>query len=497
MISYEINRLLKFALDHELISQRDKIYCANLLLDVLQLSQYEEEEVSEVLNRADDILDAMLDYAITNKLIEDTITQRDLFDTRIMNCIMPRPSVISDKFWDYYKISPQKATDYYYNLSIASNYIRKSRVEKDMKWVAMSKYGELEISINLSKPEKDPKEIAKAKLVKATTYPKCAICKENEGFAGNLKLAARESHRLIPLQLSKEDWYLQYSPYVYYNEHCIILNSEHKDMIIDRKGFANLLEFLDYFPHYFIGSNADLPIVGGSILTHDHYQGGCYTMPIMKAKVIKRYELNKYPDVEIEHIYWPLTTLRITAKNKDTLIDCSDHILNKWRNYSDESLQIYATSSGERHNTITPIARKKDDLYELNLVLRNNKTSVDYPLGIFHPHQEVHHIKKENIGVIEVAGLAILPARLKDELQIIRKELNGDTFSKEEGLLIDKHKDWIKELKEKRSKDMSTDLMDFLKAEIAIRFQKVLEDCGVFKFNEEGVLGLERFIEIL
>lgn len=495
MIIHEINRLLEFGEYHHLIEKRDRVYCANLLLDVFQLSQFEEEDIKEELDRADDILDAMLAYAVENKLVEDTFTQKDLFDTRIMNCIMPRPSAVNEQFWTLYKQSSKCAMDYFYDLSILSNYVRKTRVEKDMKWKASSKYGELDITINLSKPEKDPKEIAMAKMIKASAYPKCAICKENEGFAGNIKQAARQNHRLIAITLNKENWFVQYSPYVYYNEHCIILNSEHKEMRIDHKAFSNLLEFLDMFPHYFVGSNADLPIVGGSILTHDHYQGGCYHMPLERAEVLKEYTLKQFPKIKLFHLNWPLSSIRLQGEDAKALALCADHILKTWQTYSDESVGIIAHSD-QPHNTITPLARKKNGCYELDLVLRNNRTSEEHPLGIFHPHSDVHHIKKENIGVIEVAGFAILPARLKNELELIKKSMNNESLTQDESESIAKHEEWIAYLKDKRNMSDEDD-MEFLKNEISIKFEKVLEDCGVFKMGEEGTLAFERFMKIL
>ncbi|MEG0359306.1 MAG: UDP-glucose--hexose-1-phosphate uridylyltransferase [Anaerorhabdus sp.] len=495
MVLHEINRLLKFALDHKLIGKRDYFYCANLLLDVFQLSQFEEEKIEEELNRADDILEAMLAYAVEHTLIEDSITERDLFDTRIMNCIMPSPTQVSDTFWNLYKTSKKDATDYYYDLSNISNYVRTSRVEKDQKWKAKSKYGELDITINLSKPEKDPREIAKIRNTSVSTYPKCPICKENEGFAGDYKHNARQTLRLIPLRLHEEDWFLQYSPYVYYNEHCIILNAAHIPMKIDEKTFSNLLEFLDLFPHYFIGSNADLPIVGGSILSHDHYQGGCYQMPMERASVINEYSLDKFPNVRLAHLNWPLSTIRLHGEKASDVISLATHILTQWKAYSDETSNIMACTCTQMHNTITPIARKKNGLYELDLVLRNNRTSEEHPFGIFHPHEDVHHIKKENIGLIEVAGIAVLPARLKDELQVIQKCLCGAEINETEAKSIEKHDDWITYLKSKYKDEK--DYQQILEYEIAQKFEKVLEDCGVFKLDKEGIKAFERFMTTL
>ena len=423
MINHEINRLLNFGLQQGLIHEEDKTYASNMLLGLLKVDEFELEEINETLATSTPILENILDYAVSKNMIEDTVTERDLLDTNIMNCLMPRPSEVIGTFKKIYEESPEKATDYYYNLSIASNYIRKDRIDKNMVWKAPTEYGDLDITVNLSKPEKDPKEIAKAKSFKSTSYPKCLLCRENEGFYGHMNHPARQTHRIIPMNLGSEKYFMQYSPYTYYNEHCIIFNSEHIPMKINRKAFANLLNFVDVLPHYFAGSNADLPIVGGSILSHDHYQGGRYTFAMEQAPVEKTYTVNGYEGITVGRVKWPMSVIRISGNNKEKLVDLGEHILNLWREYSDESVDILCRTNDEPHNTITPIARKRNGKYELDLVLRNNRTSDEYPLGIFHPHNEVHHIKKENIGLIEVMGLAVLPARLKEELKLLKDAL--------------------------------------------------------------------------
>ena len=435
----------------------------------------------------------MLDHAVTKGLIEDNTTSRDLFDTKIMNCIMPRPHTVNEKFKQKYMVSPKVATDYYYKLSIASNYIRKSRTDKNIIWKKYVKYGNIEISINLSKPEKDPKEIAKAKLIKSSGYPKCLLCKENVGFSGDLNRAARQTHRIIPIELATGNYYLQYSPYVYYNEHCIVFNEEHNPMVINENTFKNLFSFLDIFPHYMIGSNADLPIVGGSILSHDHYQGGNYEFPIQGAEVLKTLISDKYPSTLIEVVKWPLSTVRLTSENKEELVALSVKMLDCWRHYNAPVLDIISHTGDIPHNTITPIARRKGDKYQIDLVLRNNRTSTKYPDGIFHPHQESHHIKKENIGLIEVMGLAILPARLKGELKLL-----SDCLLKkakiEEYPELDKHHSWYQQLLAQHE-FTETNIDEILKEAVAIKFVNVLEDAGVFKMDDYGIDALTSFVE--
>ncbi len=498
MINYEINRLINFAMQQRLIKEDDIIYSTNMILGVLKLNEFDPKEVNEILETPTPILENILDYAANQNLIANTVTERDLFDTLIMNCVMPRPSEIIDKFNELYKISRKKATEYYYNLSIASNYIRKDRIDKNIVWKTATEYGDLDITINLSKPEKDPRDIAKAKLIKSSSYPKCLLCKENEGFYGTINHPARQTHRIIPLDFSKgQKYFLQYSPYTYYNEHCIILNDEHVPMRICRDTFKNLLIFTDILPHYFAGSNADLPIVGGSILSHDHYQGGNYTFAMEKAPIEKKYTIPDYEDIEVGRVKWPMSVVRISGNDKNKLLDLADHILSSWRNYSDESVNIINHTKDEPHNTITPIARKKDNKYELDLVLRNNRTSPENPLGIFHPHNEVHHIKKENIGLIEVMGLAVLPARLKEELNILKKYLITNTADISNDEIVSKHSDWYMYLIGKYLTISHETVDDVLRQEVGLKFLEVLSHSGVFKRDEVGSVAFDKFINIL
>ena len=395
----------------------------------------------------------------------------------------------TDNVLEKYGENPKAATDYFYKLSQDSNYIRRYRVKKDQKWTVDSEYGKIDITINLSKPEKDPKAIAAAKLAKQSGYPKCLLCKENEGYAGRVNHPARQNHRIIPVTINHSDWFFQYSPYVYYNEHCIVFNSEHTPMKMDRSTFEHLFAFIDKFPHYMIGSNADLPIVGGSILSHDHYQGGRHHFPMEDAKVVKSYT---YKDVQVDMLYWPLSTLRLTSESKENILDLATKIFETWCTYSDESLDIIANEDGVRHNTVTPIVRKKDGKYQMDVVLRNNRTTEEYPLGIFHPHSEHHHIKKENIGLIEVMGLAILPARLKTELEQIKLCLSGkadfDSYPE-----LEKHKDWYEHLKTCSYTNVDT----FMEMEVTKKFVSVLENAGVYKMDDEGMDGFSRFVKTL
>lgn len=491
-MDYEISRLICFALERHMIEDEDIDYSVNLLLDLLQLDHIYLEKIDEHILECTSILESMLDYAVSKNIIENQITARDLFDTRIMNCIMPRPSEVCHKFREKYKISPQAATDYYYHLSIASQYIRKSRTDKNIRFQQYYKYGLMEITINLSKPEKDPKEIAKAKSIKASGYPQCLLCKENVGFSGDWQRAARQTHRIIPVTLEGNQYYLQYSPYVYYNEHCIVFNEKHTPMVINHQTFTHLLAFVDQFPHYMLGSNADLPIVGGSILTHDHYQGGSYTFPIEGAKVLKEISLKTFPHLKIELIKWPLSTIRVTSSNKEEVIRFADLVLDKWKQYTHTALDIIPFTGNIPHNTVTPIARMKNNKYQLDIVLRNNRTSEEHPDGIFHPHQNLHHIKKENIGLIEVMGLAVLPARLKQELELLRDcLLDKKNFNDYE--VLKKHREWYDELRENKA---NTDNVDqLLKLALTKKFVEVLEDAGVFKMNSEGIDAFIHFVE--
>ena len=493
-IQHEISRLLHFARQKGLIAPEDEVYAANRILDVLHVEDYVPEEVDETLETATPILECMLDYAAEKGLIEGTTDERDLFDTRIMDCVMPRPSEVVRAFRAYYEESPREATDYYYALSIASNYIRKARIDKNIAWKTATEFGDLDVTINLSKPEKDPRDIAKAKLAKAAGYPKCLLCRENEGYAGRVNHPARETHRLIPLDLAGHPWFLQYSPYTYYNEHCIVLNNDHVPMVISRETFENLTAFLEIFPHYFAGSNADLPIVGGSILSHDHYQGGRYTFAMERAAVEQEYRFANYPQVRAGRVKWPMSTLRLTSSDKEALIDLATAILAAWRTYSDASADILAETDAP-HNTITPIARRRGADYEFDLVFRNNRTTAEHPLGLFHPHAEVHHIKKENIGLIEVLGLAILPARLKSEMEQIRAELLRGAADIAGIADIEKHADWYRSVRAAHTTVTEGNVDGILRDEIGKVFLEVLTHAGVFKRDAAGMAAFDRWIE--
>ena len=493
-IQHEISRLLHFARQKGLIAPEDEVYAANRLLDVLHVEDYVPKEVDETLETATPILECMLDYAAEKGLIEGTTDERDLFDTRIMDCVMPRPSEVVRAFRAYYEESPREATDYYYALSIASNYIRKVRIDKNIAWKTATEFGDLDVTINLSKPEKDPRDIAKAKLAKAAGYPKCLLCRENEGYAGRVNHPARETHRLIPLDLAGHPWFLQYSPYTYYNEHCIVLNNDHVPMVISRETFENLTAFLEIFPHYFAGSNADLPIVGGSILSHDHYQGGRYTFAMERAAVEQEYRFANYPQVRAGRVKWPMSTLRLTSSDKEALIDLATAILAAWRTYSDASADILAETDAP-HNTITPIARRRGADYEFDLVFRNNRTTAEHPLGLFHPHAEVHHIKKENIGLIEVLGLAILPARLKSEMEQIRAELLRGAADIAGIADIEKHADWYRSVRAAHTTVTEGNVDGILRDEIGKVFLEVLTHAGVFKRDAAGMAAFDRWIE--
>lgn len=493
-MNHEINRLLNFALQHGLMDASDRVYAGNLLINLLKLDSFTLEHIAESLSVPDEILEKMLAYAAEQGIIENTANQRDLFDTALMNCVMPRPSEVIAKFKANYAKSPELATDEYYKMSIASNYIRKARIDKNVIWQTATEYGDLDITINLSKPEKDPRDIAKAKLVKASGYPKCLLCRENEGFAGNANHPARQNHRLIPLELHGKSWFLQYSPYTYYNEHCIVLNSEHVPMKISRTTFENLLDFVTLLPHYFAGSNADLPIVGGSILSHDHYQGGHYTFAMAKAAEEKSYSFAKFPEVQVGKIKWPMSALRLTSENRQQLTDLAEYILNTWRAYSDESVDILAYSGDVPHNTITPICRRQGSAYQLDLVLRNNRTNEENPLGIFHPHADVHHIKKENIGLIEVMGLAVLPPRLKSNMEKIRLSLIDGRKSIADDKELSVHAAWYEEIKAAHPEASEDNAEQIVKDEIGKVFMRVLTDAGVFKRDKKGMAAFDKFV---
>ncbi len=493
MINLAIKALITYGLQKGFFEKADEIYITNMVLGALNLDSYEEpsEEIEEVDLEA--TLKAICDYAVEKELIEDSIVYRDLFDTKIMGLLLPRPSEIIKKFNEEYEKSPEAATDYYYNLSCNSDYIRRYRIKKDVKWVTNTEYGDLDITINLSKPEKDPKAIAAAKNAPQSGYPKCLLCRENEGYAGRVNHPARQNHRIIPLRINNQNWCLQYSPYVYYNEHCIVFNSEHIPMQINRDTFKKLLDFVALFPHYFVGSNADLPIVGGSILSHDHFQGGHYTFAMEKAPILEIVEFKGFEDIKAGIVKWPMSVIRLTAANPERLIELADKILVSWRGYTDENAFIFANTNNEPHNTITPIARRRGNDFELDLVLRNNITTKEHPLGVYHPHAELHHIKKENIGLIEVMGLAVLPARLKEEISLLNKAiLNSDDIKNDE--ILSKHADWVEQIKLKYA-DINKDNIDsILKDEIGIIFAKVLEHAGVYKLTDEGIANFKKFI---
>ena len=503
-ISYEIERILKFALKKEMITKWYVIPTRNALIDLLKVEAPFEGEVEEVTDETPvKILNNILDYAVETGLIEEnTTTLRDLFDAKIMGLLMPREGEVVKTFYDKYENkSKESATNWYYDLSKSSNYIMTERIAKNLWWLAPTEYGDLEITVNLSKPEKDPKEIAKAKLMKQVSYPKCLLCKENVGYAGRLNHPARQNHRIIPMNLTNKEWFMQYSPYVYYNEHCIVFSGEHEPMKLTRKSFERLVEFTEVLPHYFIGSNADLPIVGGSILTHDHYQGGKYEFPMEKAEIEKYYESTLYNDIEIGTVKWPMSVIRIKGNDKTKLIDLAMHIFESWKTYSDEENDIFAFTGDVPHNTITPIARRKGEAFELDLVLRNNRTSEEHPDGIFHPHKELHHIKKENIGLIEVMGLAVLPGRLEKEIDVIAKILCGEmVYNREEAENndeINKHITWIERMLEEGTSASFDEAKERVKKEIGVIFSRVLEDAGVFKRDIKGQAGFEKFINTI
>ena len=501
MLNENIKKLVEYGIETGLTPECERIYTTNLLLEMFHEDSYEDVEVEKIPVDDDgegleQVLSELLAEAVKRGIIEDSIGYRDLFDTKLMNCLLPRPAQVQKEFWEHYGHSPEEATAYYYKFSRDSDYIRRYRVKKDMKWKVDSPYGEIDITINLSKPEKDPKAIAAAKNAKNNSYPKCQLCMENEGYAGRLDHPARENHRIIPITINGGEWGFQYSPYVYYNEHCIVFNGQHIPMKIDRAAFTKLFDFVKQFPHYFLGSNADLPIVGGSILSHDHFQGGNYTFAMAKAPVEKEVTIPGYEDVECGIVKWPLSVLRIRHKDEKRLIELADHVLGAWRGYTDEAAFIYAETDGEPHNTITPIARKVGDVYELDLTLRNNITTEEHPLGVYHPHAQYHNIKKENIGLIEVMGLAVLPARLKEELEILADYLveGKDIRSNEK---IEKHADWVAGFLPKYSEISRENVMSILKEEVGQTFVHVLEDAGVYKCNEEGRKAFLRFIETL
>ena len=499
MIETRIKQLIYYGLQTGLIEKSDRIYIKNRLLELFMMDEMKTEELQEKETefKLEDILNDMSNYAYVNGIItSDSITSHDLFTTKVMGILVARPSEIISRFWSLYKKNPKEATDFFYRLSQDSDYIRRYRVLKDEKWITQTKYGILDITINLSKPEKDPKSIAKAKNEKQVGYPKCLLCLENEGYAGRDNYPARQNHRIIPISIIGKEWGLQYSPYVYYNEHCILFNGKHVPMQINSETFCRLIDFVRQFPHYFVGSNADLPIVGGSILSHDHFQGGNYEFPMAKAKISRNFHISNYDKVEAGIVDWPMSVIRLSSLDAQDLIEACSHVLSTWRNYSDKEAFIFSKTDGELHNTITPIARKRGEKYEMDLVLRNNITTDEHPLGLYHPHARLHHIKKENIGLIEVMGLAVLPARLKEEMNVLADAIleKKDIYSNE---LIKKHADWTYAWMLKYQNINKDNISEIIHEEIGLVFMEVLEDAGVFKRTIDGQEAFRRFLETL
>ncbi len=503
-IQEDIRRLISYGVTTGLTPKEDAVYTTNRLLELFGLDELEEQDKdlsgfssAASADELEGILGRMCDYAFEKGMLaENTVTYRDLFDTKIMGILTPPPSEVIRSFRELYAKSPEAATDYYYKLSQDSDYIRRYRIRRDMKWIASTKYGDLDITINLSKPEKDPRAIAAAKNAKQSGYPKCLLCWENEGYAGRVNHPARQNHRVIPVTINGSSWGFQYSPYVYYNEHCIVFNSQHTPMKIDHAAFCKLFDFVKQFPHYFVGSNADLPIVGGSILSHDHFQGGHYEFAMAKAPVERSFTVKGFEDVGAGVVRWPMSVIRLSGRDTNRIIALADLILEKWRGYTDEAAFVYAFTDGEPHNTITPIARKRGEDFELDLVLRNNITTQEHPLGVYHPHAKLHHIKKENIGLIEVMGLAVLPARLKTEMADLKAAiLEGRDIRADETL--SKHADWVEEFAPKYDRIDAANIDEIIQKEIGLVFMEVLEDAGVYKRTEEGQKAFDRFLSAL
>ena len=494
MISTAIQQLVNYGLDTGLILPDDEIYIRNQLLMTMQLDSFTEPEGDVCYTDLESILKTLVDDAVARGVCEDNSTARDLFDTKLMGVLTPRPSIVRANFEERYEEEgPQAATDWFYKFSQDTDYIRRYRIKRDVKWVTKTPYGDLDITINLSKPEKDPRDIAAAKLKKASGYPKCLLCVENVGYAGTISHPARQNLRVIPVTVNGQPWGFQYSPYVYYNEHAIVMNTQHTPMVIDRSAFDKLFSFVEQFPHYFLGSNADLPIVGGSILAHEHFQGGHHTFPMEKAEKEFGFEVPGFEDVDCCVVRYPMTVLRLNSANKQQLCDLAGRILAKWRKYSDPDAMIFAETGGEPHNTITPIARMRNGKYELDLVLRNNLTTKEHPMGLYHPHEELHHIKKENIGLIEVMGLAVLPGRLKKEMADLKTALlNGDDLRANDELA--KHADWAEGFLKRHPEFNAENAEDIIKFEIGQVFAQVLECAGVFKCDAQGRRALRRFL---
>jgi len=493
-ISQTINQFIYEATEMNLVKPVDEIYLRNRLLSYLELNEFKETTISTNKVNILDTLDKIVEYAIEHSIIDDFNYSKDIFEAKIMNLVTPLPSDVNERFWKKYNQNKKSATDYFYKLSRDNNYIKTRSIAKNIFFETTSPYGNLEITINLSKPEKDPKEIAALTKVVSSNYPKCVLCLENEGHQGNSSQPARENHRIVRMNVNNETYGMQYSPFVYYNEHSIFINEEHKPMIIDQKCIHNLLSIVETLPHYFVGSNADLPIVGGSILNHDHYQGGRYKFPIEDAESIQTIALKKHSNVSASIVRWPLSVLRLKSTNKNDMVDAVCHIINIWEDYNDEEHHIISHTNGTRHNTITPIARYKDGQYEMDVVLRNNRTNEEFPDGIFHPHSDIHHIKKENIGLIEVMGLAILPPRLLDELNEIENYLLEKSDLNE---VAEIHKDWAASLKNEHPKLTEDTVSAFLKQEVGNKFTRALEDAGVYKQDNRGLNGFNKFVDAL
>ena len=493
MVNEAIRQLVDYGLDRELIHPADAIYARNQLLLVMQLNEYADGQVVPS-RKLHEILEELTEDAVRRGVCEDNGTARELFDTKLMGCLTPRPSEVQWMFADRYdRLGAEAATQWYYQFSQDTNYIRRNAIAKDVKWVTSTSCGDLDITINLSKPEKDPKAIAAAKNMPQSAYPKCLLCRENEGYAGRINHPARQNHRIIPVTINDSAWFLQYSPYVYYNEHCIVFNSQHTPMKIEPATFRKLLDFVKQFPHYFVGSNADLPIVGGSILSHDHFQGGRYTFAMEKAPVEREWVFSGFEDVKAGIVHWPMSCIRLSSPDDNRLVELAGRILAAWRGYTDPDCFIFAETDGQMHNTITPIARKRGENYELDLVLRNNITTEEHPMGVYHPHANLHHIKKENIGLIEVMGLAVLPSRLKTEMAELADALVNGLPVSEYSENIAKHAQWAQEI-QRRYEITRDNVEGILRKEIGMVFAQVLEDAGVYKLDESGREGFARFL---
>ncbi|MDD6084248.1 MAG: UDP-glucose--hexose-1-phosphate uridylyltransferase [Oscillospiraceae bacterium] len=494
MICKAVQGLIDHSVSSGLITEEDYFVVRNMIMDMLKLSDW--EDCGSMEGTPEEILNIITDYACENRIIENTAVQRDLFDTKIMGAVTPMPREVKEKFFSLYNSSPEKATDWYYQFCKDLNYVRADRIAKDLKWTYESEYGTLDITINRSKPEKDPRDIAAAKSQKKTLYPKCQLCAENMGFAGHMNHPARQNLRPVPLNIAGENWYLQYSPYGYYNEHCIVFNSEHTPMVIDASVFDKLFDFIEQFPHYFVGSNADLPIVGGSILTHEHFQGGRYCFAMENAPVEQKFFLKDFPEVYAGTVKWPMSVIRVSSADRRSLAGACDYILKKWRIHTDTEANIFSETEGIPHNTITPIARIRDGVFECDLVLRNNLTSEERPLGIYHPNPSLHHIKKENIGLIEVMGLAVLPSRLAEELDVLREKMLSGADLREDSR-TSPHADWAEQILLSHPEFNEKNAEDILRFETGRVFEQVLCDAGVFKRTPEGQAAFKHFISVL